>query len=236
MQTRASSRTPQQPDRETRYESAGDTGSTSLKRLPGAGVRAKLDPAAECDRELASDREPEASPFRVLRDERLEDLRALRRRYARPGVDDVDRDDAVRRTEPELDAAAVRGPAKGVREEVRDDLQHAISVRHDDGRGLLPRQRVVDLAAARLLGEGAVGLVEHALEVDLLLPHREAMGLELGEVEHVSDQALEPVGLGGDDLERDANLLGLAHDHPRGSPRRVRESPSAASGARATPT
>ena len=187
---------------EARYERAGDTGSTSLKRLPAPDVRAELDPAAERDRELASDRKPEASAVRVLRDERLEDLRALRRRHARPGVDDVDRDDAVRRTEPQLDAAAVRRPAERVREEVRDHLQHAISVGHDDGRGLRPRERVVDLAATRLLGERSVGLVEHALEVDLLVPHREAVSLELREVEHVSDESLEPVGLRRDDLER----------------------------------
>ncbi len=103
--------------------------------------------------------------------------------------------------ELELDAAAVRRPPKGVRQEVRDHLEHTIAVGDDDRRIVGARQPVVDLATARLLGEGAVCLIEHALEIDLLVTHREAVGLELREIEDVADEALEPVRLGNDDLE-----------------------------------
>ena len=110
-------------------------------------------------------------------------------------------DDAVRRGELELDAAAVRRPPKGVRQEVRDHLEHPIAVGDDDRRVVGSRQPVVDLATARLLGECAVRLIEHALEIDLLATHREPVGLELREIEDVADEALEPVRLGDDDLE-----------------------------------
>ena len=123
----------------------------------------------------------------------------LRRRHARPRVDDVERHDPVRGREPELDLPAVRRPAERIGEEVRDHLEHAIPVGHDHGRDLGARDRVVDLPATRLLGERPVRLVEHALEIDLLLAHREPVGLELRQVEHVSDEALEPVGLRRDD-------------------------------------
>ena len=97
-------------------------------------------------------------------------------------------------------------------------------------------QAVVDLAPARLLGERAVRLIEHALEVDLLVTNGEPVRLELREVEDVADEPLEPVGLGGDDVERRLHLLGLGDDALAQAPRRDRESPSAASAARATRT
>ena len=73
------------------------------------------------------------------------------------------------------------------------------------GASPVPRQRVVDLAPPRLLGERTVRLVEESLEVDLLVPHREAMRLQLREVEDVADEPLEPVGLRRDDVERRAS-------------------------------
>ena len=97
------------------------------------------------------------------------------------------------------------------------------------GARLDARQPVVDLASARLLGERTVCLIEDPLEVDLLVAHREAVGLELREVEDVADEALEPVGLGRDDVERRADLIGLARRRPREAPRRARGSRSAAS-------
>ena len=99
-----------------------------------------------------------------------------------------------------------------------------------------PRQAVVDLAPAGLLGERAVRLIEDTLEVDLLVTHREPVRLQLREVEHVADEPLEPVGLGGDDVERRPHLLGLGDDALAQAPRRDRGSPSAASAARARPT
>ena len=61
---------------------------------------------------------------------------------------------------------------------------------------------VVDPPPARLLAEGRVGLVDEAAHVDLLVEHGEPMGVELGQVEHVADEPLEPLRLGGDHLER----------------------------------
>ena len=80
------------------------------------------------------------------------------------------------------------------------------------GAVLGPRDGVVDLAPARLLRERPVRLVEHALQVDLLLTHREPVCLELREVEHVPDESLESVGLGSDDVERRADTVRIAHD------------------------
>ena len=114
--------------------------------------------------------------------------------------------------EPELDPTAVRRPAERVRQEVRDHLEHRSPSDTITGAASAPRDRVVDLPATRLLGERPVRLVEHALEVDLLLAHGEPVSLELREVEHVSDEALEPVGLRRDDLERRPNLVRLPDD------------------------
>jgi hypothetical protein len=43
----------------------------------------------------------------------------------------------------------------------------------------------------------------------------EPVGLQLRQVENVADEALEPVGLGGDDVERHPHLLGLGDDPSR---------------------
>ena len=63
-------------------------------------------------------------------------------------------------------------------------------------------QAVVDLAAARLLGERAVRMIQDATQVDLLVADGEPVRLELREIEHVSHQPLEAVGLRRDDVER----------------------------------
>ena len=172
----------------------------------------ELDAPAERESELARNRQAEPGPVHVVRDERVEDPLALVRRHARAGVDDVDADGPVRRRELELDPAAVGRPAKRVGEEVGDDLQHAIPVGDDDGRLTVPVDPVVDLAPARLLGERAVRMVEDAAEVDLLVPDREPVRLELREVEDVPHETLEPVRLCGHDLERRLDLLRLADD------------------------
>ena len=53
-----------------------------------------------------------------------------------------------------------------------------------------------------LLRERRVRLLEQPSHVDLLAAQREAAGIELREVENVTDQPLEPSSLRGDDLER----------------------------------
>ena len=78
--------------------------------------------------------------------------------------------------------------------------------------GSTASEPVVDLPATSLLGEGVVRMVEDAPEVDLLLADREPVRLELGEIQHVSDEPLETVGLGRDHVERASYLLRLGDD------------------------
>ena len=137
--------------------------------------------------------------------------------------------------ELELDPAAVRRRAERVREQVVDDLQHAVAV-GDDHRPGADVDAVVDRARAGLLAERLVGLLDELLHVDLLAQHGEAVGVELREVEDVADEPLEPPRLGLDDLERARPQLGILDERPRAAPRRGRGSPSAASAARARPT
>src|SRR5207249_1311575 len=108
---------------------------------------------------------------------------------------------AVLGAEVELDSATVGSPAERVREQVRDDLQHSVAVGDDHW---LRRRRapVVDRAPARLLRESRVRAIAEPLHVDLLAREREAMTLELREIEHFSDETLEPARLLGDYLER----------------------------------
>ena len=73
----------------------------------------ELDPAAERDRELARDREPEPRAAAVDRPERPEDALSLLGRDPRPRVGDVDRDGAVGARQREVDAA--RRPASSGR-------------------------------------------------------------------------------------------------------------------------
>ena len=68
-------------------------------------------------------------------------------------------------------------------------------------------QRVRDLAPPRLVAERAVRLLDEAAHVDLLRVHREPVGAELREVEHVADEPLEPRRLVRDDVERGADEL-----------------------------
>ena len=105
-----------------------------------------------------------------------------------------------------------RGPAKRVLQEIRDYLKHAITV-GDDRRGFLERDElVVDLTPARLVCERAVRLLDESAEIDLFGLHDEAVGPKLCEVDDVADQALEPMGLGGNDLERPFDELRLVDD------------------------
>ncbi len=60
---------------------------------------------------------------------------------------------------------------------------------------------VVDRPSARLLAEGLVRELDELLHVDLLAQDGESMCVELREVEDVADEPLQPVGLGGDDVE-----------------------------------
>ena len=63
---------------------------------------------------------------------------------------------------------------------------------------------VVDLPPSRLLAEGAVGTLADALHVHLLAGEREAVRVELREVEDVADEPLEARRLGRDHVERRA--------------------------------
>ena len=77
----------------------------------------------------------------------------------RAGIGDVDVDEAVlgRGTSRR---AAVGRPAKGVREQIADHLQDAVSVGDDRRRLRLTREPEVDLAPPSLLAEARVGLLD----------------------------------------------------------------------------
>ena len=126
-------------------------------------------------------------------------------------VGDVDGDRPVVARQLEADAAAVGRPAEGVREQVRDDLQHAVAVGDDHGRAVR-LLRVLDAAAAGLLGEGRVGAVAEPAHVDLLGEDGEPVRVELGQIEDVVDEAAEPVGFVRDDLERLLGRFGVGDD------------------------
>ena len=155
----------------------------------------------ESNRELPRDRESEPRPVHVVRDEGLEDAAALTLRDTRARISHVHAHAPVVGHELEIDATPVRRPPERIAEEIRDDLQHAIAVREDDGRLRDALEPVVDLATASLLGEGVVRVVEDASQVDLLLTNREAVRLQLREIENVPHEPFESVGLGRDHVE-----------------------------------
>ena len=110
-----------------------------------AELALELDAAAERDRQLAGDRQPEPGAAAVPRPERPEDPLAVGRLDPRSGVRDRDRDGAVRGGERELDPTAVGRPPEGVGEQVGDDLEHPVTV-GDDHRRTVAVAAVVDLA------------------------------------------------------------------------------------------
>ena len=118
------------------------------------------------------------------------------------GVADVDPHGAVVGRRRELHPSSVGCPAERVREQVRHDLQHAVAVRDDRRRLPVVDEQVLDLATPRLFLERAVCLLHEPVHVDLLRTHGEAMRVELGEIEHVADEPLEPDRFRGDDVER----------------------------------
>src|SRR5207253_11282648 len=122
--------------------------------LSGPGV--ELDGSTQRACELVRDRQAESCARIVARPEGAEDPLLLLDRDARTTVVDRDGHAAVRRGQLELHPAAIRSPAKRVREKVGDDLQDAVAV-GDDRRLRLEPLRVLDPAPAGLLTEGAVG-------------------------------------------------------------------------------
>ena len=73
----------------------------------------------------------------------------------------------VRRAELQRDPPAVGRGAERVREQVVDDLQHAVAV-GDDHRRVADVDAVVDRPPPGLLAERLVGLADELLQVDLL--------------------------------------------------------------------
>src|SRR5207247_10379246 len=84
---------------------------------------------------------------------------------------------------------------------LRVELQVVVAVCVVHG---LRRRRVpiVDRPPARLLRERRVRAIAEPLHVDLLTREREAMTLELREIEHLAHETLESTRLLGDPLER----------------------------------
>ena len=118
-----------------------------------------------------------------------------------PGIDDVDQDPAVSGRGADRDRPAVRRPAEGVREQVREHLEDAVTV-GDDRRSvgiLVEAER--EPAAPRLFTEARMRLRDERSDIHLLGVNREPVGIELGEVEHVPDEPFQPDRLAGDDVE-----------------------------------
>src|SRR5205823_4079594 len=114
----------------------------------GGALEPKM--AAERQRQLVRDRETQPGAAAPTRPERPEDPLALRRPDPRAAVVDHDVDRPVGRAQLEADPPAVGRPAEGVRQQIRDDLEHAIAVRDDHGLGVDPAA-VLDSAPPRLL-------------------------------------------------------------------------------------
>src|SRR5262249_48566044 len=121
----------------------------------GAEFALELDLAAECDSELAGDRQSEPGSTAVPRPEGAEDPLPVGRLDPRTGVRDRDGNRPVVVRERELDPSAVRRPPKGVGEEVGDDLEDPVSVGDDDRRAVAVAA-VVDLPPPRLLAERGI--------------------------------------------------------------------------------
>src|SRR6185437_11393472 len=171
----------------------------------------QLEPAAERERELPRDRQAESGAAAVARPERPEDPLLLIRCDPRPGVADRHRHLTVTPGEREIDAAARRRPAERVRDEVRDDLEHPVAVSHEH-RALPQLELVVDVARPRLLSERVVRTLAESPHVHLLAQEGEAARVELREVEDVAHEALEPLPLLGDHLERPLARVLALHD------------------------
>src|SRR5215217_2411522 len=124
-------------------------------------LRSERDPPPERLRELARDREAEAgSPTDIIGPERPEDPIDVVLRDPWPRVGHAHGDAAVVGDELEVDLAAVRRPPERVRQQIRDDLEHAVAVGEDRRRvvNVLP---VVDPTPPRLVVEGGVCARDH---------------------------------------------------------------------------
>ena len=65
----------------------------------------------------------------------------------------------------------------------------------------LEELRVLDPPAAGLFAEGAVCLIAEPLHIHFFCVHGEAVSLQLGQVEDVADESLQPRTLLRDDVE-----------------------------------
>ena len=172
-----------------------------LEAAPAPRLALELDAAAERDRELARDREAEPGAAAVARPERAEDAVALLRADPGAGVGDRDRDRAVLRRQ----LNSTRPPSGVQRNAFESRLTMICSTRSPSVMitGCASNvEPVVDRALARLLAERRVRALDELLHVDLFLQHREAVRVELREVEHVADEPLEPHRLLADHVER----------------------------------
>src|SRR5439155_9406191 len=118
--------------------------------------------------ELPRDRETEPGAATVPRPEWPEDAIALRLFDPRPRVGHGDGYRSVLRRQGKFDPPALRRPAEGVREQVHDDLQHAVAVGHDHGLRTQV-ESIVDLSPPSLLSERRIRALREPLHVDLFL-------------------------------------------------------------------
>ena len=178
---------------------AGRSGSVTVKRAPPPGASSTPDGAAHGRGQLRGDGQAEARAAVVLAVERAEHLLALGRRHARARVDD--RDAHAGACPPR--GRAVTTPPSGVqRTALSSRLETICRMRSPSPTTVgawsnAPTMR--HAVAPRVLAPGVQRVLEERREVDLLVEQREAVRLELGQVEQVADQAAQAVGLVADD-------------------------------------
>ena len=136
--------------------------------------------------------------------------------------------------ELELDPAAVGRPAERVREQVGDDLQHAVAVRDDRRRSCTLACRTRSRAVAPPRRTPTYAWSHEPPMSTSSSSTREPVRLELGEVEHVADEPLEALALAARSCRATrARDLRIVDDALRAAPRHARGSRSAACAARA---
>ena len=211
-------------------------GQDELEAAAPRRARCRARSGRRARRELARDREPEAGAAAVARPERPEDPLALARRIPGPvsSTATATVPFAARQLEP--DPAAVGRPAERVREQVRDDLEHAVAV-GDDHRAR-PRPRgVVDRAPPRLLGERRVRAARRSRSMST-----SSWSTVKRCASSFARSSMSPTSRSSRSASAaitSSECVARARDprrRPRAAPPRARGSPSAASAARARPS
>ena len=193
----ASRRTVTRSDASGRVTPSEARGSSQANSAPPSGASPTESEPPIAVRELGRDREAEPGAAAALGEERPR-TPPCASSSGTPGPESATsiRHAAAGRRRRDPDDAAGRRPAHGVLDQVRDDLQDPVAVAGHGADVGLP-QLEVEVAGARRLAVGRLAAGQELVQVDLVVPEREPVGLELREVEQVADQPLQPRRLGG---------------------------------------